>query len=68
MSDEEASRHSVSEASKHKSSSAARSKGSGIVAKGGAGSGARKADNPSAWLRSPTRDDASARARSYKRK
>lgn len=68
MSDEEASRYSVSELSKHKSSSAARSKGSGIVAKGGAGSGARKADNPSAWLRSPTRDDASARARSYKRK
>lgn len=68
MSDEEASRYSVSEPSKHKSSSAARSKGSGIVAKGGAGSGARKADNPSAWLRSPTRDDASARARSYKRK
>ena len=68
MSDEEASKHSVSESSKHKSSSAARSKGSGIVAKGGAGSGARKADNPSAWLRSPTRDDASARVRSYKRK
>ena len=64
MSDEEASKYSVSESSKHKSSSAARSKGSGIVAKGGAGSGARKAD----WLRSPTRDDASARARSYKRK
>lgn len=68
MSDEDASKYSVSEASKNKSSSAARSKGSGIVAKGGAGSGARKADNPSAWLRSPTRDDASARARSYKRK
>lgn len=68
MSDEESSKYSVSESSKHKSSSAARSKGSGIVAKGGAGSGARKADNPSAWLRSPTRDDASARARSYKRK
>ena len=68
MSDEDASKYSISEASKNKSSSAARSKGSGIVAKGGAGSGARKADNPSAWLRSPTRDDASARARSYKRK
>ena len=68
MSDEDASKYIVSEASKNKSSSAARSKGSGIVAKGGAGSGARKADNPSAWLRSPTRDDASARARSYKRK
>lgn len=68
MSDEDASKYSVSEASKNKSSSAACSKGSGIVAKGGAGSGARKADNPSAWLRSPTRDDASARARSYKRK
>lgn len=68
MSDEDASKYSVSEASKNKSSSTARSKGSGIVAKGGAGSGARKADNPSAWLRSPTRDDASARARSYKRK
>lgn len=68
MSDEDASKYSVSEASKNKSSSAARSKGSGIVATGGAGSGARKADNPSAWLRSPTRDDASARARSYKRK
>ena len=68
MSDEDASKYSVSEASKNKSSSAARSKVSGIVATGGAGSGARKADNPSAWLRSPTRDDASARARSYKRK
>ena len=68
MSDEDASKYSVSEASKNESSSAARSKGSGIVAKGGAGSGARKVDNPSAWLRSPTRDDASARARSYKRK
>ncbi len=64
MSDEDASKYSVSESSKNKSSSAARSKGSGIVAKGGASSGARKADNPSAWLRSPTRDDASARARS----
>ena len=68
MSDEDASKYSVSESSKNKSSSAARSKGSGIVAKSGASSGARKADNPSAWLRSPTRDDASARARSYKRK
>ena len=68
MSDEDASKYSVSEASKNKSSSAARSKGSGIVATGGAGSGARKADNPSAWLRSTARDDASARARSYKRK
>ena len=68
MSDEDALKSSVSESSKNKSSSAARSKGSGLVAKGGAGSGARKADNPSAWLRSPNRDDASARARSYKRK
>lgn len=68
MSDEDASKYSVSEASKNKSSSAARSKGTGRVATGGASSGARKADNPSAWLRSPTRDDASARARSYKRK
>ena len=68
MSDEDASKYSVSDASKNKSSSAARSNGSGIVATGGAGSGARKADNPSAWLRSPARDDASARARSYKRK
>lgn len=68
MSDEDASKYSVSEASKNKSSSAARSKGSGIVAKGGAGSGAHKADNPSAWLRSPARDDASNRARLYKRK
>lgn len=68
MSDEDASKYSVSESSKNKSTSTARSKGSGIVAKGGASSGARKADNPSAWLRSPTRDDASARARSYKRK
>lgn len=68
MSDEDASKYSVSEASKNKSASTARSKGSGIVAKGGASSGARKADNPSAWLRSPARDDASNRARSYKRK
>lgn len=68
MSNEDASKYSVSEASKNKSSSAARSKGTGRVATGGTGSGARKADNPSAWLRSPTRDDASARARSYKRK
>ena len=68
MSDEDASKYSVSESSKNKSTSTARSKGTGRVATGGAGSGARKADNPSAWLRSPTRDDACNRARSYKRK
>ena len=68
MSDEDASKYSASESSKNKSTSTVRSKGTGRVATGGAGSGARKADNPSAWLRSPTRDDASNRARSYKRK
>ena len=42
------------------------SKGSGDVRTGGASSGARKADDPAAWLRTPvSRDDASSRIRSY---
>ena len=37
------------------------------VRTGGASSGARKADDPAAWLRTPvTRDDASTRIRSFK--
>ncbi len=43
------------------------SKGSGDVRTGGVSSGARKADDPAAWLRTPvTRDDASTRIRSFK--
>lgn len=68
MSDELGGRTSYGSSTKKKSTSTAGSKGTGKVATGGAGSGARKADSPSAWLRSPTRDDASARARSYGRK
>ena len=68
MSDEDASKYSVSEASKNKSASTARSKGTGRVATGGAGSGARKADNSSYERNVKTHGDASARARSYKRK
>lgn len=68
MSDELGGRTSYGSSTKKKSASTGGSKGSGKVATGGAGSGARKADSPSAWLRTPTRTDASARARSYTRK
>lgn len=68
MSDETGNRTSYGSANKKKSTSTAGSKGSGKVATGGAGSGTRKADSPSAWLRSPSRADASNRARSYNRK
>ena len=68
MSDENANRASYGSANKKKSTSTAGSKGSGKVATGGASTGARKADSPSAWLRLPTREDASNRARSYNRK
>ncbi len=68
MSDELGGRTSYGSATKKKSGSTGASKGSGKVATGGASSGARKADSPSAWLRSPARADASARARSYTRK
>ena len=70
MSDETADRTKYGSATKKKSgsgtSSKALSNGTGAVASGGAATGTRKADSPSAWLRSPARTDASARARSYK--
>ncbi len=68
MSDELGGRTSYGSSTKKKSTSTSASKGSGKVATGGASSGARKADSPSAWLRSPERADASSRARSYNRK
>ena len=65
MSDEE----DISSTSKRRTSnqSGTAGRGSGSVVTGGAGSGARKADNPSAWIRVPTsRSDASGRPRSTK--
>lgn len=67
MSDETSNRTSYGSANSKKKTGTG-SKGSGKVASGGASSGARKADNPAAWLRGPERADASARARSYNRK
>lgn len=69
MSDETGGRASYGSATRKKSSSGSTSKtdskGSGAVASGGASTGTRKADSPAAWLRTPTRADASGRARSF---
>ena len=70
MSDELTGRTSYSSSKSKKggseSGSKGGSKGSGDVRTGGASSGARKADDPAAWLRTPvSRDDASSRIRSY---
>ena len=70
MSDELTGRTSYSSSKSKKSGSESGSKGgskgSGDVRTGGASSGARKADDPAAWLRTPvSRDDASSRIRSY---
>ena len=69
MSDEFSDRTSYSSSGGRRSSSGsdgARA-GSGAVKTGGASTGARKADSPSAWLRTPAeRTDASARGRAWK--